>query len=545
MRRVRLGFDRGSKRPEAFCVFAKENGMKRFCIAAGFALLVLGLMAGCGGNQTSIQNNTGASLINISPSAAKFGGTTDFTITVTASSVNPFSPGTVVEWTGTKLVTSTIPTGTQATTVTATVPHSLIATPGTAFITTLTPQSGAGNNGISNSLTFLVYGNPNPAPTLSSMSPNSANTCTGTNCAGVNITLTGTNFLTPSTNGGSSVTYTGLATGGVETAINVSSISSTQIKAVIPGSYLLYADSAQINVLNPPSAVCLVNCPNLGGGDTNAPGNVTTQIFTIGGGASSGNSTGAATAEEETPAVSQDGRYVAYASQQSDTTQIFVRDTCLGAAQGCTPATQPVSIASDGTPANAESHTPSMSSDGRYIAFSSAATNLAEGAPAGRQIYLRDTCVGAATGCKAATSLVSVDSSGSLNGTEAILPSVSSSGRFIAFVAVTKSNAPSASATTSSTAAPAAKSATPNSGLRQVFVRDTCAGATSCTPKTTRISMQPGDESSGAPKAAGPAISGLAGQIALPDGKSSTFFTQNRPVDDRVFLAATGDSASQ
>jgi len=519
--------------------------MKRFCIATGVALLVLGLMAGCGGNQTSIQNNTGATLINISPSAAKFGSNTDFTITVTASSFNPFSAGTVVEWTGNKLVTSAIPTGDQATTITATVPHSLLAKPGTAFITTLTPQSGAGNNGISNSLTFLVYGNPNPAPSLSGISPNSANTC-ASSCSNVTVTLTGTNFLTAATNGGSSVTYTGAATGGVETAINVSSISSTQIKAVIPGTYLTNADSAQINVINPPSAVCLVNCPNLGGGDTNAPGNVTTQIFTIGGGSASGNSTGAtsATAEEETPALSQDGRYVAYASQQNDTTQIFVRDTCLGATQGCTASTQPVSVASDGTPANAESHAPSMSSDGRYIAFSSAATNLSEGAPAGRQIYLRDTCVGAAAGCKAATSLISVDSSGSLTGTEAILPSVSSSGRFIAFVAVTKSNAPSAS-TASSAAAPAAKSATPNSGLRQVFVRDTCLGATSCTPKTTRISMQPGDESSGAPKAAGPAISGLAGQIALPDGKSSTFFTKNRPVDDRVFLAATGDSASQ
>ena len=36
-----------------------------------------------------------------------------------------------------------------------------------------------------------------------------------------------------------------------------------------------------------------------------------------------------------------------------------------------------------------------MSSDGRYIAFSSAATNIASGAPAGRQVYLRDTCFGA------------------------------------------------------------------------------------------------------------------------------------------------------
>src|SRR2546429_6394372 len=33
---------------------------------------------------------------------------------------------------------------------------------------------------------------------------------------------------------------------------------------------------------------------------------------------------------------------------------------------------------------------PSMSSDGRYIAFSSDSTDLVENAPPGRQIYLRD-----------------------------------------------------------------------------------------------------------------------------------------------------------
>ena len=36
-----------------------------------------------------------------------------------------------------------------------------------------------------------------------------------------------------------------------------------------------------------------------------------------------------------------------------------------------------------------------MTADGRYIAFSSAATNLIANAPLGRQVYLRDTCAGA------------------------------------------------------------------------------------------------------------------------------------------------------
>jgi hypothetical protein len=289
-----------------------------------------------------------------------------------------------------------------------------------------------------------------------------------------------------------------------------------------------------------------VNCPNLGGGDTNATAPITTQTFTIGGGAAPASTTATAATAEETPAVSQDGRYVAFTSAQNELTQIFVRDTCVGAPNGCTPKTQLVSAATDGTDGNAESHTPSMSADGRYVAFSSAATNLVEGTltSSGKQIYVRDTCEGASGSCTPTTSLISTDPGGALTGTEAILPSISASGRFVAFVAVTNSLAAKSAATASASGTPAATpnavtAATPNSGLRQVFIRDTCLGATSCTPKTTRISLQPGDGASTTPNPAGPALSGLAKQIALPDAKTSTVFTTSVPVDDRVFLAIT------
>ena len=80
--------------------------------------------------------------------------------------------------------------------------------------------------------------------------------------------------------------------------------------------------------------------------------------------------------EEETPAVSLDGRYVAYAASQSGHSQIFARDTCQGADASCQPRTILISSALDGTAASDDSHSPSMSSDGRYVAFSSAAANL-------------------------------------------------------------------------------------------------------------------------------------------------------------------------
>jgi len=282
--------------------------------------------------------------------------------------------------------------------------------------------------------------------------------------------------------------------------------------------------NAQINVINPPSGVCLVNCPVLGGGPSLTP-----QTFTITGGAAD------AAVAEETPALSQDGRYVAFSAQENETTQIMLRDTCLAAPNGCTPSTKMISVAADNTPGNADSHTPVISADGRYIAFSSAATNLLEGAPAGRQVYLRDTCAGASTTCKAATSLVSTDPGGALNGTESIFPSISSSGRYIVFLAVTPSQEAAGGKL------PAGAAASPNSGLRQVFLRDTCLGATNCTPKTTRISLSPGDTPANSNKPVGPALSGLAKQVALGDRKSATVFTPTVPVDDQLFLAATQD----
>jgi hypothetical protein len=177
-----------------------------------------------------------------------------------------------------------------------------------------------------------------------------------------------------------------------------------------------------------------------------------------------------------------------------------------------------------------------MSSDGRYVAFSSAATNLIENAPAGRQVYWRDSCAGAADSCKPSTSLISLDSSGALVGTESILPSVSSSGRFVAFLAITPSH--SSNPVSAQTKAIASGD---NSGYRQVFVRDTCLGAANCTPKTIRISLQPGDGAGTGAKPAGPALSGTANQVAISGGNAATLFKRSIAVDDRVFLAITNN----
>jgi len=495
--------------------------MKESWRALGIALVALGLLAGCNDYNTSIQNPTGASILALAPSGVVFGNP-QFTLTVLASPNNGFASNTVVEWNGQKLVSTYVDTETM----TAVVPANLVAKVGTAYVNTYVPQSGTGMNGLSNSYAFLIYGSPNPVPTVTSMTPNTAPVCSS-NCANtsVKITFAGSDFLPTSTNGASTVQFTGLSTNEVPTTITATSITSTQIEAVIPGTLLVDADaSAQINVVNPPSGVCIAYCPVLGGGPSLEP-----QTFTITG--------GGAAAVEETPALSQDGRYVAFSAQENQTIQIMLRDTCLAAPNGCAPNTKVISVAADNSPGNADSHTPVISADGRYVAFSSAATNLVESAPAGRQVYLRDTCAGAAATCKATTSLVSTDPGGALNGTESIFPSISSSGRYIVFLAIT----PSQETAKGKLPAAADASASPNSGLRQVFLRDTCLGATNCTPKTTRISLSPGDTPANSSKPVGPALSGLAQQVGLADGKSATVFTPTVPVNDQVFLALPQD----
>ena len=84
--------------------------------------------------------------------------------------------------------------------------------------------------------------------------------------------------------------------------------------------------------------------------------------------------------ESYQPAISADGRYVAFGSLASSlvsgdtkgTEDVFVRDRELD-------TTRRVSVSSSGEPANNFSAGPAISADGRYVAFYSYATNLVAG----------------------------------------------------------------------------------------------------------------------------------------------------------------------
>jgi Tol biopolymer transport system component len=128
------------------------------------------------------------------------------------------------------------------------------------------------------------------------------------------------------------------------------------------------------------------------------------------------------------PSVSADGRYVAFASDASnlvvDDTN-GVRDIFVRDRQ--TSQTTRVSISSNGMEANNESNIPFIASDGRYIVFQSNASNLvANDTNATEDIFVHDQQTGE-------TTRASVDSNGTQANGRSFDGSISADGRYIAF----------------------------------------------------------------------------------------------------------------
>jgi hypothetical protein len=149
--------------------------------------------------------------------------------------------------------------------------------------------------------------------------------------------------------------------------------------------------------------------------------NNTTQRINV----SSGGSVSDASAK--VPSISSDGRYISYYSRASnlvpgDTNgdyDIFVYDRQTG-------ITERVSIASDGTESNDDSYAPSISADGRYVTFESDADNLVEEDTIDGDIFVHDRQLGT-------TIKISITSIGSLANGTSTDPSISADGRFVAF----------------------------------------------------------------------------------------------------------------
>jgi Tol biopolymer transport system component len=134
------------------------------------------------------------------------------------------------------------------------------------------------------------------------------------------------------------------------------------------------------------------------------------------------------------PSISADGRYVAFSSgdinlvpdDSNGVRDIFVHDLLTG-------ETTRVSVDSNGNQANGTSSNPSISADGRYVTFTSDASNLVNDDTQGAtDVFVHDRVTGI-------TSRVSVNSQGEqalggYGGTFSGLPTISGDGRFVAFL---------------------------------------------------------------------------------------------------------------
>jgi Tol biopolymer transport system component len=128
------------------------------------------------------------------------------------------------------------------------------------------------------------------------------------------------------------------------------------------------------------------------------------------------------------PLISADGRFVVFESAASNLVagdsngaqDIFVHDRQTG-------TTERVSVDSSGTQGNNVSFDPSISADGRFVAFTSFASNLVSGDTNGTSdVFVHDRQTGT-------TERVSVDSSGTQGNGSCLVPSISADGRFVTF----------------------------------------------------------------------------------------------------------------
>jgi len=170
----------------------------------------------CGGtsNTATFTINAAPTISSLNPTCVAAGGP-QFTLTVNGTN---FPSGSTVKWNGTSLTTSG--SGTQ---LTATVPATLIATPGTASITVVTPCGGT-----SNAMTFTIANTPvitSPLTACGSVGTPFSYTITATNNPtsftasplpnGLTVnTSTGVISGTPTRTGTTSVTVTASNGGG-------------------------------------------------------------------------------------------------------------------------------------------------------------------------------------------------------------------------------------------------------------------------------------------------------------------------------------------
>lgn len=435
-------------------------------------------------------------ICSLTPSTALQGGPA-FSLTVFGAN---FTSSSMLQWNGSPRPTTFV----SSSSLVAQIPATDLVKAGTFPISV---SGGAASTAIN----FVV--NPAP-PTITSLSPS-------TSVAGgpaFTLAVTGTNFTQDTV-----IEWNG-------SPRSTSFSSTTSISAQILAADITNAGTDSVVAVNP---------QGVGGTSQPFPYVVTAaaannvkfpQVVSV-------NSLGGpADGPSESPAISSDGRYVAFYSEAKNLVatapsgNVYVRDTCAGVAAACTPATRAVDVAVDGGAANGKTgRQVSLSGDGRFVAFLSRATNLVSG---GAQVssgfwnvYVRDMCAGAnvSSGCSPHTELLSASWNGEVTNGPSASPSLSGDGRFAAFVS---------SATNISTDNILAHP--------QVYVRDTCAGPTaskSCMPHTISVALDDEDRLSSI-QSGRPAISANGRYVAY-EAWSAASATSSALTSAAIVLADT------
>ena len=203
--------------------------------------------------------------------------------------------------------------------------------------------------------------------------------------------------------------------------------------------------------------------------------------------------------------ISGDGRYVAFRSAASNLIEndangvldIFVRDIQMG-------LTSRVSVSTAGTEADSNSYNPSISFDGRYVGFASAASNLVADDPDLLDVFVHEMETGI-------TAKVTVSPAGSAGDAGGGGPALNSDGMYVAFRSGSSNLVDD-----------------DNNGVRDIFVRDMDSAITARVSVSTAGTEGDGD-------CWYPAISADGQHVAFYSSSTNLVSDDTNSVDD-VFL---------
>jgi hypothetical protein len=400
---------------------------------------------------TSLSGSTTSS--NTTPACSPAG------ITLTVNGANFVPNGLVVNWNGSPRQTTFV----SATQLNAAISATDTAFPGPATVT-VSSSTIPSLSSASSPFTVAPSATPLPVPVITTLLPASKAAGSPAFLLGVDASGASGGSLAPCSvvqwNGSPrTTTFTGPT--GVNAAISAADVVSA---ASIPVTVFTLTDGG-------------------GGGTSNAlaftvftPSAVpVARVATVAQSAAGAAAATVGSLSLATQSMSTDKRYTVLVLASTDGVNevlgtprnIFVRDTCTGAPSGCAPSVTLTSIGLSSNPADGDSISPSISADGRFVAFLSSAMNLVDSDTNGvTDVFVRDTCAGASSGCSPSTQRVSVATDGTQANGASTSATIDATGRYITF----ESEATNLGAVSSSGG---------------IFLRDTCAGVTSgCTPST-------------------------------------------------------------